>query len=66
MTQTSAAPQRSEQADAIRPFRINFREEDFTELRRRINATKWQAGQRRALCGLGATGTPGQRREGGV
>src|SRR3989449_2762489 len=44
MTQTSATPQGSKQADdknAIRPFQVNFPEADLTELRRRINATKW-------------------------
>src|SRR5260221_3937696 len=44
MTQISAAPQGSKQADdknAIRPFRVNIPEADLTELRRRINATKW-------------------------
>jgi pimeloyl-ACP methyl ester carboxylesterase len=39
MTQTSAAQQRSE--DAIRPFHVNFPETELTELRRRVNATKW-------------------------
>ena len=38
MTQTSAAPQA---ADAIRPFNVNVPEEDLTDLRRRINATRW-------------------------
>ncbi len=44
MTQTSATPQGSKQADdknAIRPFHVNVPEADLTELRRRINATKW-------------------------
>ena len=45
MTQTSVATQRaSGQADdknAIRPFRVNVPEQELTELRRRINATKW-------------------------
>jgi pimeloyl-ACP methyl ester carboxylesterase len=44
MTQTSATPQGSKQADnknAIRPFHVNVAEADLTELRRRINATKW-------------------------
>src|SRR5690349_5994229 len=27
--------------DAIRPFRVNFRETELSDLRRRINATKW-------------------------
>ncbi len=39
MTQTSAAQQRSD--DAIRPFQMNFPEADLTDLRRRINATRW-------------------------
>jgi pimeloyl-ACP methyl ester carboxylesterase len=41
MTQTSATQRSSEQADAIRPFQVNFPEAELTELRRRINATKW-------------------------
>ena len=44
MTQTSATPQGSKQADdknAIRPFHVNVPEAELTELRRRINATKW-------------------------
>jgi len=42
MTQTSAAQKGSEQsAEAIRPFHVNFPEAELTELRRRINATKW-------------------------
>ena len=44
MTQTSAAQQRSEQVvdkNAIRPFQMNVPEAELTELRRRINATKW-------------------------
>jgi len=44
MTQTSATPQGSKQADdknAIRPFHVNVPETELTELRRRINATKW-------------------------
>src|SRR5882724_11751214 len=41
MTQTSATQRSSEQADAIRPFNVNFPEAELTELRRRINATKW-------------------------
>ena len=44
MTTTGAAQQRSEQADdktAIRPFGVNVPEAELTELRRRINATKW-------------------------
>src|SRR5207253_3378931 len=44
MTQTSATQQGREQADdknAIRPFHVNVPEAELTELRRRINATKW-------------------------
>ena len=44
MTQTSATQRGIEQADdknAIRPFHVNVPEADLTELRRRINATKW-------------------------
>jgi pimeloyl-ACP methyl ester carboxylesterase len=44
MTQTSATQQGSEPAadkNAIRPFHVNVPEAELTELRRRINATKW-------------------------
>jgi pimeloyl-ACP methyl ester carboxylesterase len=44
MTRTSATQQSSEQAadkNAIRPFHVDVQEEELTELRRRINATKW-------------------------
>src|SRR5438445_2690747 len=44
MTDTSAAQQGSKEAadkDAIRPFHVNVPEAELTELRRRINATKW-------------------------
>ncbi len=44
MTQTTAAQQRSQQADdqnALRPFQVSVPEADLTDLRRRINATKW-------------------------
>src|SRR5229473_1058653 len=39
----SLAPQREQAADknAIRPFHVNVPEAELTELRRRINATKW-------------------------
>ena len=40
MSNTSAT-QRSEQADAIRPFQVDFPEAELTDLRRRINATRW-------------------------
>ena len=39
MRQTGATQRRSE--DTIRPFQANFPEAELTELRRRINATKW-------------------------
>jgi enoyl-CoA hydratase/carnithine racemase/pimeloyl-ACP methyl ester carboxylesterase len=42
MTQTSATPQGSKQdKNAIRPFQANVPEAELSELRRRINATKW-------------------------
>jgi pimeloyl-ACP methyl ester carboxylesterase len=42
MTQTTATPQGSEHdKNAIRPFHVNVPDADLTELRRRINATKW-------------------------
>ena len=44
MTATSATQERSEQAtdkNAIRPFHVNVPEAELTELRRRINATRW-------------------------
>ena len=44
MTQITTTPPGSKQADdknAIRPFHVNIPEADLTELRRRINATKW-------------------------
>jgi pimeloyl-ACP methyl ester carboxylesterase len=44
MTQTTATTEHSAQAadkTAIRPFRVNVPEEELTELRRRINATRW-------------------------
>jgi pimeloyl-ACP methyl ester carboxylesterase len=44
MTQTSTTQRSSEQAadkNAIRPFQVNVPEAELTELRRRINATKW-------------------------
>src|SRR4051794_27711992 len=44
MTQTSAPPQGSKRTagtDAIRPFSVNFPDADLTDLRRRINATRW-------------------------
>jgi len=42
MTQASATQQSSKQdKNAIRPFQVNTPESDLTELRRRINATRW-------------------------
>jgi hypothetical protein len=44
MAQTSVVQPTSNQADdknTIRPFHVNVPEADLTELRRRINATKW-------------------------
>jgi len=43
MTETIATQRTNVAADrnAIRPFRVNFPEADITELRRRINATRW-------------------------
>ncbi len=38
MTETIATQRGREQADAIRPFRVNVSEAELTELRRRINA----------------------------
>src|SRR5688500_6789823 len=40
MTQTSAKQQASDK-NAIRPFQVNVPEAELTELRRRINATRW-------------------------
>jgi len=36
----SRAQTRSDNAD-VRPFKIDFPESDLTELRRRVNATRW-------------------------
>jgi len=44
VAQTSATQERSEQAvtkDTIRPFHVNVPEAELTELRRRINETRW-------------------------
>jgi pimeloyl-ACP methyl ester carboxylesterase len=40
MTETSAT-QRAGENPAIRPFQVNFPEADLTDLRRRIEATRW-------------------------
>jgi pimeloyl-ACP methyl ester carboxylesterase len=41
MTQGSATQRGSEQLDAIRPFHASVSDVELTELRRRVNATKW-------------------------
>jgi pimeloyl-ACP methyl ester carboxylesterase len=43
MAQTSATQRGGEQSDknALRPFQVNVPEAELTELRRRVNATKW-------------------------
>src|SRR6476659_3951690 len=44
MTATSTIQQRSERAgdkNAIRPFKVSVRDADLTDLRRRIEATRW-------------------------
>ena len=44
MTDTVATPSGSKQAadrNAIRPFRVKVSDAELTDLRRRINATKW-------------------------
>jgi len=42
MAQTTRTKTNDEQADAVRPFaKLNFSDAELTELRRRINATKW-------------------------
>src|SRR6202521_3073503 len=44
MTQTTATQRGAQQAsdkNAVRPFQVNVPEAELTELRRRINATKW-------------------------
>jgi Epoxide hydrolase N terminus len=37
----AAAPNKGGDNTAIRPFRVNIRQEDLKELRRRIAATRW-------------------------
>src|SRR5215831_17512706 len=42
--QTSSTQERGAQAagtDAIRPFHVNFSEEELADLRKRISATRW-------------------------
>jgi hypothetical protein len=43
MTQTSATQPHGQASDktAIRPFRVDFPRSELTDLRRRINATRW-------------------------
>lgn len=41
VAQTSATQAGSEQAAALRPFHVNVPEAELTELRRRINETRW-------------------------
>lgn len=41
MTQTTGTQMSNQEADAIRPFEVNFSAEDVADLRRRINATRW-------------------------
>ena len=41
MTQTSRSGEQAADKNAIRPFQVNIPEAELTELRRRINATKW-------------------------
>jgi len=42
MTQSTGTQRSSEQADAIRPFpKVNFSDAELSDLRRRINATRW-------------------------
>ena len=70
MTGTSDTPQGSKQAadkNAIRTFHVNVPEAELTELRRRINATKWperetvtdatQGGQPAIMQALALSGT---------
>ena len=41
MSAQSSSATTAAEGDAIHPFRINFPEADLTELRRRINATRF-------------------------
>ena len=41
MTPTSAGGEQAADKNAMRPFHVNIPEAELTELRRRINATKW-------------------------
>ena len=41
MSATEVAEQTGSGPAAIRPFHVHFPEEEITELRRRVNATRW-------------------------
>src|ERR1700683_4502255 len=41
MSATEAAQQKSDDSIAVRPFEVHFPETELTDLRRRINATRW-------------------------
>ena len=41
MTPTSAGGEQAADKNAMRPFHVNIPEAELTELRRRINNTKW-------------------------
>jgi hypothetical protein len=72
MTQTTAGSKQAPDKNAIRPFHVNVPEAELTELRRRINATRWpdretvpdqtqgvQLATVQALAGYWATDTTG-------
>jgi hypothetical protein len=42
MSATEVAERRGSDNTAIRPFEVGFSEEEITELRRRVNATRWR------------------------
>ena len=46
----ATAQQRGSDKTAIRPFQVNVPEEELTELRRRINATRWPERKRSQIC----------------
>ena len=41
MSATRAAQQAGNENTAVRPFQVGFPEAELTELRRRVNATRW-------------------------
>src|SRR5262252_4453308 len=41
MSATEGAAQAASDSTAVRPFQVRFPEADLTELRRRVNATRW-------------------------